>query len=41
VEPRDVLGVGERAHEDDVTALVGRGHGIGRGEHDLALGGTG
>ena len=36
-EAGDVLGLGERAHEDDVAPVGGGRDGVGRGEDDLAL----
>ena len=36
VEPRDVVGLGERAHEDDVLAVGGAPHRLRRAEHDRA-----
>ena len=41
VEAGHVVGLGERAHQHDVAAVVCSGHGIPGGEHDLALGGAG
>ena len=38
VEAGDVVGLGERAHEDDVAAVRRRGHRLGGGEDDPALG---
>ncbi len=40
VESGDVLGLGERAHEDHVTARGLGVHGVLRAEHDLALRGA-
>ena len=41
VEAGDVVGLGERAHEDDVAALRGGRDRLLGGEHDLALGRAG
>ena len=39
-KPGHVVGLGERAHQDHVAAVLGRRHGLGGGEHDRALGGA-
>ena len=38
VEAGDVVGLGERPHEDDRATVLGRGDGVRRGEDDGALG---
>ena len=40
VEAADVVGLGERAHEDHVAAVLGGLDGVVGGEDDLALGGA-
>jgi hypothetical protein len=41
VEPGDVVGLGERPHEDHRFAVARLLDGLGGGEHDRALGGAG